>query len=94
MAGHFTDDRPAVESNLFCPPCVFRPIRSWNMLGDIPRGKVERNCGEAAKMRIVIVVEILLPSEVFDIFTWKLELNVFFRKDFPDKSDFEINLRK
>lgn len=34
--------------------------------------------GTAEKLRrcVVIVVEILLPSEVFDIFTWKLELNV------------------
>lgn len=26
MAGHCADDRPALESDLFCPRCVFRPI--------------------------------------------------------------------
>lgn len=69
MAGHFTDDQPTVESNLFCPPCDFRPIRSWNMLSDILRGKVEWNSGETTKVRRIY--SRLFYDQKFDIFYMK-----------------------
>lgn len=51
MAGHFAGDRPPVESDLFCPSCVFRTIcveYARNEAGD--EQNVERGGGKAGKM--------------------------------------------
>lgn len=56
-------------------PRAFSGRFAWNMLGDIPRGKVERNSREAAKVRgNCSRTFFTIRSSVF--FTWNLELNL------------------
>lgn len=87
MASHFTDDRPAVESNLFCPPCVFRPIRSWNMLSDTRESWTERS-GEKKCSRYFLRSDVWYFYVVTVI---KRIRYILLWEDFCDKSDFEIN---
>lgn len=82
MADHLTDDRPAMESDLFCPSCVFTSICVKYETDDVQKSngtveKLRRGTHDNRNVRIKIGNSVFLET--------KIKLFSVFLKRFVDK---------